>query len=65
MDVSQSEIAAGVAIGQSLVVEAKQLQNRGVQVVEMHFVHDRIIAVVVGRAVARDPASRRRRPSTS
>ena len=36
MHVGQAEIAAGVAVGQLLMVEAEQVKNRGVQVVDMH-----------------------------
>src|SRR5437588_1383890 len=35
-DVGQAEIAAGVAVGQPLVVEAQQVQHCRVQVVDMH-----------------------------
>ena len=34
VDVGQAEVAAGVAVGQPLVVEAEQVQDRGVQVVD-------------------------------
>src|SRR5215467_14559433 len=43
--------AAGVAVGQLLVVEAEQVQDRRVPVVDMHRLLDRLIAVVVGLAV--------------
>ena len=49
--VGQAEVAAGVAVGQLLVVEAEQVQDRGVQVVDVDLVLDRVVAVVVGGAV--------------
>ncbi len=36
VDVGQAEVAAGVAVGELLVVEAQQVQHRGVQVVDVH-----------------------------
>ena len=35
MHVGQAEVAAGVAVGETLVVEAQQVQDRGVQVVDV------------------------------
>ena len=35
VDVGQAEIAAGVAVGEPFVVEAEQVQDRGVQVVDV------------------------------
>ena len=51
-DVGQAEIAAGVAIGQLLVVQAQQVQDRRVQIVDVDLVFDGVIAVFVGGAVA-------------
>lgn len=51
-DVSQSEIASGVAEGQALVIQAKQMQNRGVEVVRMHRIFDRFVAKLVRRAIS-------------
>ena len=53
VDVGQAEIAAGVAIGQLLVVEAEQVQDRGVQVVDAGRVLNGLEAEIVGRAVDR------------
>ena len=36
MHIGQPEVAAGVAIGELLVIEAEQLQDRGVQIVDVH-----------------------------
>ena len=36
VDVGQSVVAAEVGVGQPFVVDAQQVQNRGVQVVQMH-----------------------------
>jgi hypothetical protein len=34
-DVGQAEVAAGVAVGEALVVEAEQVQDRGLEVVDV------------------------------
>ena len=52
MHVGQAEVAAGVAVGQLGVIEAQQVQHGGVQVVEVDFVFDGVVAVVIGLAVA-------------
>src|SRR5262245_16669581 len=36
-DIGESEIAASVAIGQSLVIHPEEVQNRRVKIVDMHF----------------------------
>ncbi len=36
VDVGQAEVASGVTIGQLLVVEAHQVQNRGVKIMNVH-----------------------------
>ena len=51
-DVSQAHFAAGVAVGKLLVVQAEQVQDRRVPVVDVHSACDRFVAVVVGRSVA-------------
>ena len=62
--VGQAEVAAGVAVGQLLVVEAEQVQHRRVQVVDVDLVLDRREAELVGRAVRPCRPSRRRRPAS-
>lgn len=52
MNISQAEIATRVSIREPLVVEAQQVQDRGVQVVEVNFAVHRPVAVVVGRPLA-------------
>ena len=64
MHIGQAEIAAGVAVGELLVIEAQQVQDRGVQVVDVDRVFDGLEAEFVGRAVDVARLSRRRRPST-
>ena len=64
VDVGQAEVAAGVAVGQPLVVEAEQVQDRGVQVVDVDLVLDGVVAVVVGARRSGGRPSRRRRPAT-
>ena len=46
--VGQAEVAAVVAVGQLLVVEAEQVQDRGVQVVDADAVVDGLVADLVG-----------------
>lgn len=53
VNVSQAKIATGKAKRESLVVESQQMQDRGMQVVQMNFVLHRVIAVFVGGAVAK------------
>ena len=50
-DVGQAEVAARVAVGQPLVVEAEEVQERGVQVVVVDLVFYRGEAELVGLAV--------------
>src|SRR4051794_37648209 len=51
VDVGQTEVAAAVVEGQPLMVEAEQMQYRGVPVVNMHRVLDRLVAELVGRPI--------------
>ena len=64
-DVGQPLVAAVVEVGELLVVEAHQVQDRGVDVVDVGAVLDRVQADLVGRADDRAALDRRRRPSTS
>ena len=50
--VGQAEVAALEAVGQLGVVEAQQVQDRGVQVVDVDLVLDDVEAELVGLAVA-------------
>src|SRR5207253_4590675 len=61
MDIGETEVAAGVAVGQSFVVEAHEVQDRGVQVVDVDPVFHSAVAELVGGAVdhaALDAAAR-------
>ena len=51
MNISQPEIAAAVAIGQSLVINTEQVQQCGVKIMHMHFIALGIESVIVARAV--------------
>jgi len=55
-DVGQPEIAAAVAIRQSLVIHSQQMQDRGVQIVDADAILDRFVAGLVGFAT-RDSAT--------
>src|SRR5579885_1727362 len=50
VNVGQAEVASGVAISKLRVIEAQQVEHRGMQVVDMHAVLDRLEAEFVGRA---------------
>ena len=63
-DVGQAEVAAGVAVGELRVVEAQQVQDRGVQIVDVNSVLDGLEAELVGGAVDLPALARRRRPAT-
>ena len=63
LHVGQPHVAAGVAVGQLLVVEAEQVQDGRVPVVDVDLALDGLVAVVVGPAVGQARPSRRRRPS--
>ena len=51
VDVGQPEVAAGVFVGQRLVIEPQQMEDRRVQIVEVHAVFHCGDAVLVGGAV--------------
>ena len=50
-DIGEAEISSGVAIGELLVIEPEQRQNRGVKVVDMNFICDRLKSVFVRRTM--------------
>ena len=60
--VGQAEVAALEAVGQLLVVEAQQVQDRRLQVVDVDRFLGGVEAQVVGRAVGDARLRRRRRP---
>src|SRR3954447_20912875 len=51
VDVGQAHVAAAEAGGEPLVVEAQEVEDRGVEVVDLDLVFDGVIAVVVGGAM--------------
>src|SRR5579883_1337842 len=51
LDVSQPHIASGVAVGQALVIETKQVEYGGVQIVYVHRMFDGLVAEFVGLTV--------------
>ncbi len=51
MHIREAEIAAGIPIGQFFVVEAQEVQNRRVQVMDVDFILDGGEAKVIGRAM--------------
>ena len=51
MHIGQAIIPAAVAVGQAFVIKAYLMQDRGVQVVDVDLVLDRVPAVFVGRSV--------------
>ena len=51
VDVGQSEVTPGIAIGQALVIESQQVKQGGVKVVHVDLVLDRLVAELVGGAI--------------
>ena len=51
MDVGEAEVAAGVAVGELFVVEAEEVEDGGVEVVDVDLVVDGAEAEIVGFAV--------------
>ena len=49
--IGQPEIAAGVAVGELLVIQAKQGENRGVQIVNVHRIVDGFGTVFISLSV--------------
>src|SRR5712675_1006226 len=54
-DIRETEIPARVAVGQLFVVETKQVQDRRVEIMDVHFVLLCEVAVVVGRPIGDAP----------
>ncbi len=52
MDIGEAEIATGVAVGESRVVDTEQVEHGGVEVVDIHGSFDREVAELVEHAVA-------------
>ena len=52
MDIGQPEIAARVTVSQLLMIHAQQMQNRGMEIVQMDLVLGCEIAVIVRLAVS-------------
>ena len=49
VDVGEAKVATGVAVGQSLVIESHQMQNRSVKVVHMNWFLHCAQAMFIGR----------------
>src|SRR6056297_1990943 len=56
IDIGQAEIASGVSIGQPPMIEAEQVEDRRVQVVNVHFIDRCLEPEIVGLAIA-DPTA--------
>ena len=54
LDIGQAEVAALVAVGQARVVDPQEVEDGGVQVVDVDRVLDDVVGEVVGLAVG-DP----------
>ena len=48
VDIRQAEIPPLIAVGQSGVIDTQQMQDGGIQVVDMYGVADDVVAKVVG-----------------
>src|SRR5207247_808732 len=51
INVRQPKVATGISIGELLVVEAEQVQNGRVQIVDVYFVLDRFEPEFIRRAI--------------
>ena len=51
MHVGQAEVAALESVSQSGVLDAEQVQNRGMQIVDVNLVFDRVESEFIGLAV--------------
>ncbi len=58
-----AEVSPGVAEGEPFVVKSQQVENRGVEVVNMHFVFHSLVPEFVGGAITASPLLRLHRPS--
>lgn len=64
VNVGQPHVAATETVSKLLVIDAQEVQHRGVQIVHGAFVLDCFVAVLVGGDGHNSPPARRRRPST-
>ena len=55
MNVGQTIVSTGVTVRQPLVVEPHQVQDRGVQIVNVHRFFNRLKTKLIGRPVGRTP----------
>ena len=55
MDVGEAVVAAAVAEGEPLVIDAELVEDRGVDVVDVDGIGDDGIAEVIGRTVGHPP----------
>ena len=51
LDVGQPEIATTIAMGEFLVLQAREMQHGGVEVVDRDTVYGRVVSKVVGFAI--------------
>ena len=63
VDVGEAEVAAGVAEGEALVVEAEEVEDGRLQVVDVDGIHLGFEAELVRRAIDRATSTLRLRPS--
>ena len=54
VDVGQPKVPAGIAVGQSFVIKAHQVQDRRVKVMDVNRVFGRLKPKLIGRPVNRD-----------
>ena len=51
MHIGQPEVSPGVSVREPRVIEAEQVQDRGMQVVDVHRVFDGLVAELIGGTV--------------
>ena len=51
MHIGQAKVAAGITKCQTLVIESHQVQNSGMQIVEVNFILHSIVSIVIRLAI--------------
>lgn len=51
MDIREAKVAALISIGKAFVVESKAMQDRGIEVMDVHRIANNVVTVVVGLAM--------------
>ena len=52
MNIGQPKITTGVSICQAFMIDTKQVQNGGMQIMNVHSVSSRVVSVIVGFTIS-------------